>query len=329
MSSPEGAPAGPATPGTGVPPLETTGSPPVVSWGCRGSAAGPHAPVRTGRRRPGHRHSRVRREPGAAAERPGVGVHGTRPRRGAHRRRALPARPDDPRPAAPDGRTRPRRGPHGALGGGARRPDGAACAPSAGSPRCCAAPRRIVIGDPFSRYVQLLLTLTRAARPGRRRRRHRHHGVHLPTRPRRTAGALAPQRRRPRRAGPGLRAGLGHRPRAGSPRSPRAAGAPSSLFSSMPVEAPPGVDGHRQRLRLDPRPLRPAPAHPRRRHRRHLAGGDRRRGRRPLSGGGRARWPVRTAPPATSRTAARAPRSCAGWRRRRGWRSSGPTCRWN
>jgi N-acetylneuraminate synthase len=92
---------------------------------------------------PRTRHSRFRGEPGAAPQRAGVGAPrpqdgraspgrrdrqvrrgGTRgvTRRGAHPRRPVADRPDDPRPAPPHGRAGPRRGPRGALGGGAGRP---------------------------------------------------------------------------------------------------------------------------------------------------------------------------------------------------------------
>ena len=184
---------------------------------------------------------------------------------------------------------------------------------------------RIVIGDPFSRYVQLLLTITRAPRPRRRRRRHGDHGVRRPAGPRRAPGALAPQGR-PSRAPrdlllrPGVR--RGPPPAHARPRPATRRG----LLLHADRGDPRRRHGHRQHLRLDPGPLRPAPHHQGRRHGRHVAGGDRRRRRRPLRGRRRAPSPRPTAPPATSPTAARAPRNSTASPSRRAWRSSAPTC---
>ena len=117
------------------------------------------------------------------------------------------------------------------------------------------------MGDPFSRYVQLLLTVTPRPRPGGRRRRHGHDGVRRPTRPRRTPGALAPARAAGRARATCSSRRCPRRPAAGSP---RAGAGTVEVFTSMPMERrPPGVDRHRQRLRLDPRHASARPASPR------------------------------------------------------------------
>ena len=77
-------------------------------------------------------------------------------------------------------------------------------APPGYSPTSRGAPR-LVVGDPFSRYIQTLLPLARADRGRRRRRRHGHLGVRRLRRRRHAAGALAPAAapaRGARRAGP-------------------------------------------------------------------------------------------------------------------------------
>ena len=259
-----------------------------------------------------------------------------RPRLGARRAAAArpltvvvlsPRRPHQPRPVAADGRTRPRRGRGGALVRGARRPRRAAADGAARSPRRWCGYGTWCIGDPFSRLVQVLLPLCRAAkeltvvddgtatmefteilaRGGRLVRWHRSGRRRSPV----DAAFGAVLDRAP---------GGGSRP---------AAGRRIELFSAMPATAAARDDAARQPVRLDPRPVRAAAHAGRHRPDRHVAGRDRRRRPRALPTPSSARSPRGTAPGGTSRTAGRPRTSCTGSPPRPAWRSSGPTCRSN
>ena len=89
-------------------------------------------------------------------------AHARSARRGAHPRRAVPDRPDDAAASCAGWPTWPAT--RATRSAGRRR--GAAplrpSTPSAASPGLLRRADRVVLGDPFSRYVQLLLTITRA-----------------------------------------------------------------------------------------------------------------------------------------------------------------------
>jgi hypothetical protein len=177
------------------------------------------------------------------------------------------------------------------------------------------------MGDPFSRYVQLLLTITRArdlvvvddgtatmefvaqlASGERLVRWHRRGG-----RPGARDLVFAPVSARARR------------------RLTPGDGRTVEVFSAMPIRDARGRHHHGQRLRLDPRPGSARPAHEGRRPGRHVPGGDGSGGPRPLPGGGAGprqdprRHPLLRPPPGEPGEAAP-----AGGRDRPGDRPPGP-----
>ncbi|MEV5121656.1 hypothetical protein AB0K49_02425 [Streptomyces decoyicus] len=239
VSSPEGAPAGPATPGTGVPPQETTGSPARRLLG-----------VPRQRRRP----ARTGSGPEAAARDTGTLAFVESPVQllnvleWAYTAKATALTVVVLSPHDPMTRGQLRRMAELARDEGhtvrweeARGGPTAPMRTVGGLTPLLRRARRIVIGDPFSRYVQLLLTLTRARdlvvvddgtatmefisqlAHGERLVRWHRNGSGRGARDLVFAPFSATARRR-----------LTPEPEGGR----RTVG----LFSSMPVEAPPGVE---------------------------------------------------------------------------------------
>ena len=214
-----------------------------------------------------------------------------------------PGRPDVARSAAPDGGAGPRRGRHRALAGGARRRGCAAADPA--RTRTAAAQ-----GGPDRHRRPVLPLRAAAAHAGPRPAASRWSTT---ARPR---WSSSPRLARGERLVRWHRRGSSRRRASwSSPRSrpPPAAGFTPSrtrtveVFTAMPVDGSGRHHGHPQPLRLDPRPLRPAAAHPGRRPGRHLPGRDRAWSTRSSTWRRSPPWPGPTVRPATSPTAGSPP----------------------
>ena len=164
-----------------------------------------------------------------------------------------------PRPAAPDGRAGPRRGHRRALGGRARR---RRCpAATIGGLPAAAPGARVVIGDPFSRYVQLLLPLTRRQRTSSWSTTAPPPWSSSPSWPRGSAWSAGTGAAAAAAARHGVRAVSPPRQAPAEP-APGGGSAGSRCSARCRSTGRPGRARQRNDVRLDPGPLRPAPARP-------------------------------------------------------------------